>query len=1321
MCARTSLRAFTLAIGLIAFAAPAAAQNITLGTITPNAARGNRPNVEILFQGVPGNPPAAQITPAVVTLTPKAGGVAKTVNATVSSSIAGAYIARFNVPADIAPAGVEVPYWASLAVTVNSNTYTNSGLGLDFTGLPEPFIHSVTPSSGFPGETVTLTITGRNTFWSTEPGDTQVSLSGSSLGPITVQSVVAGSQPNTQVITAQLTIPLGTPADAVPRSLTVTSPAEMNLSLANAFSVAATVFNLGTITPNAARGGRPNVEISFVNVPGNPTAAQISSAIVTLTPTAGGAPKTAVATVSGPSGGVYVARFTVPADIAPGGVVVPYRVSLGLTISSIAFTSSGPGLDFTGLPEPFIQSVAPATGLPGEIIDFVITGRYTNWSTDLADIAVSLSGSSLGAITVQSVGLGPQQFTQEIYARLTIPPGTPADTAPRSLTVTSAGEVNLTRPNAFSVAAANITLINVLPNAARGNQPDVSVSFRDLPGAPAASQITSAVVTLVPTGGGAARTVNATVTGPLGGEYSARFTVPADIAPGGAEVPYRITLAITAGGVTYGSAGAGLNFTGLPQPTIESVTPPTGVAGQQVDLVITGRYTTWSTVASQTQVAFSGSSLGAITVLSVAPGSQPNTQVITARFTIPANTPADTAARTLTVTSTGEATLTRPNAFSVLAANQPQISLSPSTGARGSRITVLVTGTNTTFVQGTTTMSFGDGITVESLTVNSSTSMTAVVLIGANAALGARQITVTGGAATTLNATFTVAAASSQSLSCHANAGVPPLVRAEGFTELVGDLVLTCTGGTAGLPTVTNVQVFLNTNITSRRLSASDTEALLVVDEAGSPVIYRGQPALGLENAIVWQGVSIIAPGAGQRIIRITNLRANATMIGVSSLIPGQIVAFLSFSPSQSVLVDNPQQIVGYVQAGLRFDLRNCANTDGIGSAGDFFRCIGQNNSGSQNLLTGNTGTMQFSVRFQEAFQTAFKPQVAASQIGAPPGGGFNSESGYVPSTSSQPFAVGGANSGTRLMVRFANIPAGVRLFVTTGQSYGSSAGATAVLVDTGLPSFGVPPLQPTVPVPPMGTATLICPAVGGAGLPAVEIPVANGAASATWEVTAANTTANDTLTFGIAAAYAPNLPADLPGVGRATVIGMFAPAYASTSDAGKGSSILPIPRFVESTTMTNAFRISTCATTLLFPYVTARSGFDTGIAISNTSADPFDNSASRSQSGPCTFHYYGTMATSGASLPAPQTTTAAVRPGQTAAFVVSSGGLGVAGASGFQGYIIARCEFLYAHGFAFITDGPIGQAGVAEGYVALIMDAAGAVRGATGGEALDH
>jgi hypothetical protein len=150
-----------------------------------------------------------------------------------------------------------------------------------------------------------------------------------------------------------------------------------------------------------------------------------------------------------------------------------------------------------------------------------------------------------------------------------------------------------------------------------------------------------------------------------------------------------------------------------------------------------------------------------------------------------------------------------------------------------------------------------------------------------------------------------------------ANAGVPPIVRAEGLAELVGDVVLNCTGGypamfvdplvpgtvlgPASIPQV-NVQIFLNTNITSR-LSGDgvSSEALLMIDDprdaeqkicttvlnatnacvpnprpgdpgnvykpngvgettANNYNVWQGRQAQ--PNSIVWLGVPIDAPGA---------------------------------------------------------------------------------------------------------------------------------------------------------------------------------------------------------------------------------------------------------------------------------------------------------------------------------------------------------------------------------------------------------------------------------------------------------------------------
>src|SRR5262245_39062080 len=78
-------------------------------------------------------------------------------------------------------------------------------------------------------------------------------------------------------------------------------------------------------------------------------------------------------------------------------------------------------------------------------------------------------------------------------------------------------------------------------------------------------------------------------------------------------------------------------------------------------------------------------------------------------------------------------------------------------------------------------------------------------------------------------------------LQCTATVAVPPALRAAGLTEIIGALVLTCTGGTAtpagtAIPTA-NITVSLGTQVTSRLLgnggASNSSEALLLIDEPG--------------------------------------------------------------------------------------------------------------------------------------------------------------------------------------------------------------------------------------------------------------------------------------------------------------------------------------------------------------------------------------------------------------------------------------------------------------------------------------------------------
>ena len=130
-----------------------------------------------------------------------------------------------------------------------------------------------------------------------------------------------------------------------------------------------------------------------------------------------------------------------------------------------------------------------------------------------------------------------------------------------------------------------------------------------------------------------------------------------------------------------------------------------------------------------------------------------------------------------------------------------------------------------------------------------------------------------------------------------------------------------------------------------------------------------------------------------------------------------------------------------------------------------------------------------------------------------------------------------------------------------------------------------------------------------------------------------------------------------------------------------------PIPRFVNNSTAGNFFSIIACATHLLYPFVTNQAGYETGIAIANTSQDPYGTST---QTGTCVVTPFGAPTSSAFTTPA------AVDPGTVYVNLVS------VMFPGFQGYLIADCAFQYAHGFAFITK--VGGVDLAEGYLALII-----------------
>jgi len=282
-----------------------------------------------------------------------------------------------------------------------------------------------------------------------------------------------------------------------------------------------------------------------------------------------------------------------------------------------------------------------------------------------------------------------------------------------------------------------------------------------------------------------------------------------------------------------------------------------------------------------------------------------------------------------------------------------------------------------------------------------------------------------------LGSAVTASAQPTQPFQCFANGGVSTPARSEGLTELVGDLVLNCQGGVPTAPGVAipavNIQIFLNTSLTSRLLTSSTTlgpgaysEALLLLDEpaplaqfacsntttvcpgfgnglgtANAPSLVgyygsgvTGSPVTGCafvntcagnnknvfqgiqttSNSVTFLAVPIDPPGtSGPRVIRITNVRGNANALGVAgaNATPTPIVETISPTPPQFLPVSNPSQTVAFIQKGLTFGAFTSFTGTTAGPV-TLQQCSSSRSNVTTNAVVGV-------LRYTENFATAFK------------------------------------------------------------------------------------------------------------------------------------------------------------------------------------------------------------------------------------------------------------------------------------------------------------------------------------------------------------
>jgi len=494
----------------------------------------------------------------------------------------------------------------------------------------------------------------------------------------------------------------------------------------------------------------------------------------------------------------------------------------------------------------------------------------------------------------------------------------------------------------------------------------------------------------------------------------------------------------------------------------------------------------------------------------------------------------------------------------------------------------------------------------------------------------------------------------------------PATMRSEGTTELTGDLTWGCT--TTGSSTTATVTIFASAPVTSKLLTSApvgggNTEAALFV---GGTVV--GGPYYGSVsgNQVSFTNVTL---GTGAHTFKVQNVRVNASAVTLS--------ATLTSVTEQALVSENNTSsafavatTVGYVFPSLQ---ATTLRTNPIAAVSptvtNYTTCSGNAFSATKSI------NASFVVTVKGLFAGAFKLQ-ASTAASAGEGGSF------IPGDGT---GAGAATSATKIQLAFAGVPSGLTLYLPTTvsnaglslQAVDANGAALPAATATGYPrGLGLGSFAASFPSSPATEST------GDTA----AFTSSSGTVTVTYLVTGTDkTNSSETADIPVYVAFAANAFTTVQG--PITVLEGYAPQAA----AGAGSTI---PSFaVQTGTPVSATTIALCQTNLLFPFITSAPGFDTGIALANTSADPFGSAAAP---GSCTLNFYGTGA------PTPSTGVAAPggiqAGGATSAFLLS----GVA--PGFTGYMIAVCNYQFGHGFAYIAYNLSQTSGTSMGYIANVL-----------------
>lgn len=211
----------------------------------------------------------------------------------------------------------------------------------------------------------------------------------------------------------------------------------------------------------------------------------------------------------------------------------------------------------------------------------------------------------------------------------------------------------------------------------------------------------------------------------------------------------------------------------------------------------------------------------------------------------------------------------------------------------------------------------------------------------------------------------------------------PLTVRAEGKTELMGNISINCGGGAPGARLTTNLAVFLDRTITNRSNDDILRDVLLSVDQGSGLNPTAMQALRSGAGSISFNNVSFTVPASGRVVFQISGIRANVS--NASS----PVTAFLNVNGAAGLTLNTntltvAQPLIGLFTTGTATPIE-CGYS--VLPSLAFNEAIQEN-------------TYFFSARLTEGFTNAFTAREA------------------------------GADTGVRFVARYTGFPSTAKLFV---------------------------------------------------------------------------------------------------------------------------------------------------------------------------------------------------------------------------------------------------------------------------------------------------